>query len=512
MIIMTTTMNVNSDNKLVAQVKTEPLPLRRVQTQPAEFPVDVCPPLIRDTILSLHDKIQAPIAICAQSVLAVINLAVQAHMNVRLPFGQIRPISCYFLTIASSGERKTSCDNEVIKFIEQKEEHLKENYKEEYYSWKNDLEAWEKQRSQILTDKKHYPDHASKKFALDQIGNEPRRPITPILICTEPTFEGLCKLMLHGQPSLGVFSSEGGQFIGGHSMREENKIRTAAALSDLWDGKPIKRIRSSDEITTLYGRRLCMHLMAQPNIATGFLSDDDLRDQGLLSRILTISPVTAAGTRLNRTVKESSNFILEEFGKELTKIMDLPLTLKPDSINELAPKILALTPEAKTLFYEYVDEIERKIGPDGELEPIKGLANKLPEHAVRIAATLELFSNDIDSIWMISERYLKTAITITNYYQAEALRLTNESKVNSDLILAEKLLNWLHTSWTEVEISLPDIYQSSLYALGDRATAKRIVAILEEHEWLVKLATKSVIKGKVRKDAWLVIRRPQSEM
>lgn len=76
--------------------------------------------------------------------------------------------------------------------------------------------------------------------------------------------------------------------------------------------------------------------------------------------------------------------------------MDLPLTLKPDSINELAPKILALTPEAKTLFYEYVDKIERKIVPDGELEPIKGLTNKLPEHAVRIVATLELFSNDID--------------------------------------------------------------------------------------------------------------------
>jgi hypothetical protein len=37
-----------------------------------------------------------------------------------------------------------------------------------------------------------------------------------------------------GQPSLGLFSAEGGQFIGGHGMNEDNKLKTAAGLSCAW--------------------------------------------------------------------------------------------------------------------------------------------------------------------------------------------------------------------------------------------------------------------------------------
>ena len=38
---------------------------------------------------------------------------------------------------------------------------------------------------------------------------------------------------------------EGGQFIGGHGMTPEAMLRTAAGLSCLWDGEPIKRVRAA---------------------------------------------------------------------------------------------------------------------------------------------------------------------------------------------------------------------------------------------------------------------------
>ena len=59
---------------------------------------------------AIQDKVQAPIAICAQSVLAAATLAVQGRADVQLPTGQSRPISGYFITVAGSGERKTSAD------------------------------------------------------------------------------------------------------------------------------------------------------------------------------------------------------------------------------------------------------------------------------------------------------------------------------------------------------------------------------------------------------------------
>ena len=119
-----------------------------------------------------------------------------------------------------------------------------------------------------------------------------------MLTVTEPTFEGLAKFFANdGRPSLGIYSAEGGQFIGGHGMNPDNKARTAAGLSDVWDGSPIRRLRAGDGASFLPGRRLSLHLMAQPDIAAIMLTDRLLLDQGLLSRVLLTAPETLAGTR-----------------------------------------------------------------------------------------------------------------------------------------------------------------------------------------------------------------------
>src|SRR5437763_5430314 len=56
-------------------------------------------------------------------------------------------------------------------------------------------------------------------------------------------------------------------------MVEDAKLRTAAGLSSMWDGDPIKRIRSLDGVTVLPGRRVAMHIMAQPDVAAIWFKD-----------------------------------------------------------------------------------------------------------------------------------------------------------------------------------------------------------------------------------------------
>jgi hypothetical protein len=47
----------------------------------------------------------------------------------------------------------------------------------------------------------------------------------------------LTKAFANGWPSLGLFADEGGQFIGGHGMSDDAKLRTATGLSRLWDDR-----------------------------------------------------------------------------------------------------------------------------------------------------------------------------------------------------------------------------------------------------------------------------------
>jgi Protein of unknown function (DUF3987) len=188
------------------------------------------------------------------------------------------------VTVALSGERKTECDAQASGSIQKREKELRDKFNAEQTSHLNAKCASDKARDAAI--KKAQGDRIRIKEELDALGPAPTSPLQPMLTCPEPTFEGLCKLFTSGQPSLGLFSTEGGQFFGGHAMSPDNKLKTAAGLLDLWDGKAIRRVRSGDGASILPGRRLSAHLMAQPDIADILLRDELLNGQGLLSRVL----------------------------------------------------------------------------------------------------------------------------------------------------------------------------------------------------------------------------------
>jgi hypothetical protein len=69
---------------------------------------------------------------------------------------------------------------------------------------------------------------------------------------------------MRGRPSIGLFHDDGGEFIGGHAMNSDNKLKTASGLSKLWDEGVFDRVRAGDGASKHYGKRLAMHLMIQP--------------------------------------------------------------------------------------------------------------------------------------------------------------------------------------------------------------------------------------------------------
>jgi hypothetical protein len=247
-----------------------------------------------------------------------------------------------------------------------------------------------------------------------------------------------------------------------------------------------------------------MHLMAQPDVADILFRDPLLAGQGLLSRLLVTAPESAAGSRMWREEQAKTDRDLKRYGARLLSILEAPLPLSPAKTNELEPRPLPLLPEARRLLILFGDYIEKAIAPGGPLEPVRGLANKLPEHAARLGAVLSVV-RDLDSA-AISAEEIRAGIALAEHYAAEALRLFGASRANAELRLAQKLLDWLLRQWTEPAVSLPDIYQRSLNAIGDQATARKLVAILQSHGWLVRIPEGALIVGQRRREAWRIVR------
>jgi hypothetical protein len=275
--------------------------------------------------MAIHDYVQSPLAICGQAVLAAAALAVQGHADIELATGQIKPLSNYFLTIAASGERKTATDSMALAPIRKHEAYLAEIYQAELPRFQNDKLAWEAARRKAIQSNKG--NRSAIRTALNELGPEPVGPLLPMLTCPEPTFEGLTLALQLGQPSVGIFSSEGGQFIGGYGMSAENKLASAAGYSSIWDGDPIKRVRAKDGVTILVGRRLSTHLMVQPDVANLLLSDPLLTDQGILSRYLVTAPDSLSGHRFSREPAPESRRKMMAYESRMHEILQLPLQL-----------------------------------------------------------------------------------------------------------------------------------------------------------------------------------------
>lgn len=480
----------------------QPRPLRRTLEDGEPFPIHTLGLALSDAAQAIHEKIQAPLAVCAQSVLAAATLAVQGHADIELPIGQTRPLSCFFMTIAASGERKSSCDAEALAPVYLKESGLREDYELSLFDWQNRKDAWDRARSEILKRQKKGSSTSGVAAELTTLGPSPEPPLTPLLTCPEPTYEGICRYMMTGHPSIGVFSDEGAQFIGGYSMNDDNRLKTSGAFCNLWDGKAVKRVRAGDGTTILSGRRLSMHLMVQPSVASVLLSNKLYEDQGLLSRFLFTAPESTIGTRFSQPVSSTTLTKIEHYSKTISEVIDSEPPLKEGKTNELVPRKIVFSASAKTLWFEFADEVERHMAVGGKWEQIRGFANKIPEHAARLAGVLALV-NDVHTS-TVKEEFLHAGIMLATYYVQEAKRLYDVGYVDPDILLAERLLRWLQDSWQKDLVSLPDIYQRSLNAISDKKTAISIVKILEDHGWLVRVNGGGVVSGTRRKDVWQI--------
>lgn len=448
----------------------EPIPLLPELEKAAPYPLDALGDLLGDAAKAIIKCVQVPDAIAAQSVLAAAAMAAQAHGNVQRA-GQLIPLSLFALTVAESGDRKSTADRLALKAHQEHQRKLLNEYKDASKDYRHERDAHQVARTSILNKNKR-----DAKAAATSLGEleEPEAPPLPFILSEEPTIEGLEKSLLHGHPSQGLFSDEGGQFFGGYSAKPENKLKSVAWLSKRWDGDPITRTRAAEgENSARYGCRLSAHLMIQPIVATSVLADPLMQGQGFLARFLIAWPESLAGTRLYRDVDPSKDKCLGDYHKRITKLLEKEPT--KDERGELTPPTLTLSPVALRAWITEYDAIERQLGCGGDMKAIKPTAAKGAENLLRIAGVFAV----IEGHQTIHPGLIERAAVLMHWYLAEALRLTIPTQVNPQLLQAQHLLDWVKSrGWHE-------FHRDQLGAQGPtRGNAKlrdELLAILLSH-------------------------------
>lgn len=395
---------------------------------------------------------------------------------------------------------------EALREHEQEQAKL---HRMEMQAWKRRHDVWKAKRDRILADarKPKAGDCAAAEAELAALGQEPEAPPSTDRIVTEPTFEGLTKLFANGEPSLGLFSDEGGQFLGGHAMSSNNRQKTRAAFNDSWQANPIRRTRAGDGHATLYGRRLAVHLMAQPTVARAFMAEPLAADTGFLPRFLICEPPSTIGTRLHETARNDDRAILR-FNDRLRFIVCSELPVDAET-RELQPRCLQLSEGARQALVRFSDSVERSQGPDGDMVQLTGTASKTAEQAARIAGVLTLWQNlEAEQVEPID---MTNAIELARFYLLEAARLADAAQVSAEVTQAEKLKRWLLEGLEDPEVMVRDVVRCGPNSLRESPKAQAAMKLLEKHGWLVQLDAGTVVRGSARSEAWRIVRPSSNE-
>jgi len=294
-------------------------------------------------------------------------------------------------------------------------------------------------------------------------------------------------------------------------MSEEHILKTAAGLSEIWDGSEITRTRGAEGQTyVLHDRRLAMHLMLQPIIAYRIITNPLLMGQGFLPRCLVVQPQSKIGSRMYVEESTRDHPAVMAMDQRFKKLLEKGMTLKTQ---EKSQRNVRLDPDAKAYWVELHNEFEKQSST--KYEPIQAMACKAAEQVARIAAVLAYL--DDSELRSIPHAAVERAASLMGFYLNESLRLQQISEEDKRIKLAEKCLDWAFKEQDKsvaqpngdntkvVQFHMQGFLQRGPSQLRTKDKAESILKFLHDHGLAKKLPTTKF--GDVdRKEAWEIRR------
>lgn len=343
--------------------------------------------LLEAAVTEASRELQICREMALMSAFGAMSTACQGQIDVEMPTGHRRPTSLMLLTIAESGERKTTTQNYFFEEIYKKNNLAQSENQKEQYDYKSELQIWkakkknlEKQYSKYLTQRNRTESIACEKELTALIKTEPILPQPRKFLYDDTTPQALVQMLHKHTPSGCLLTSEANSIFNGRALEEIDKLNT------LWDGGTVIVDRISRESFILKDARLTLALMAQPSVISRFMykRGDEARGTGFLSRFLVAKARTMAGQRTNKVLSALPK--KQEFNRRALTLLNTQA--RSDR------QIICFSEPAKDAWFDYSNRLESEMQENGLYYYLKDHASKLLENVSRLAATLHTFERE----------------------------------------------------------------------------------------------------------------------
>ena len=418
------------------------------------FPMLALPEKIRFAIFEVWQETQAPLPLVVTSALSALSVACQHLFDASRPNGMTSPCSLFFITIADSGERKTSSDKFFTRPIRDFEKkHLEENRKQQA-EYATSLDIWKakelgyKRNIQRLVSKNENCEAAELQLRQHR-ENPPEKPLVMRMLFDDVSPTAIISSLHDQWPSAGILSDEAGKLF--NSKTFDN----IGLYNKLWDGDSISldRHRTTDSYTVTNGR-LTVSLMSQQQTFRDFLEKQGnlARDNGFLARCLTCWPNSTQGYRQIEADAASDQSKPRPALDEFHRVINLLLSQAWQRHQLSQPRrTVTMSSDAARAWNHYYNRIEGSIGPMGVWVDVRDGASKAAENIARLACLFQAFESiESPEGWKISEGMVHAADVICMWYMNHFKSIFGQqSALSADTQNANELIAWLERTWAQ---------------------------------------------------------------
>lgn len=389
---------------------------------PRPYPIEALPDEVRHAVKEAVSYMQCPVALAANSAIGTISVVCQAFANVARDNNLFGGINLFIISIAESGERKTSADNWFIQEVttwdrmhRAKAKQLKASFQVREAAWQK-VEASLQNKMKLAINSGESTDALIEELEQHQL-TKPVEPTIPTLLFTDTTPEYLAYSLAKIYPIGGLFSSEGGIVFSASGMREESANTYLGLLNVLWDGGTYRVGRRTSESYVVEDARLTLNLALQYAPFQALLRDPKkmARGAGFLARVLLAWPESTQGLRKFQPAPDNWPH-LERFNSKIRGLLT-QLDAKPS-----LDRTIMLSPEAKKEWINFHDRVEHNLRKNGPYESIRDFASKAAENAARMAAIFQIFK-DGNADGGIQPEMVIRASTIIEWHLDETIRI-----------------------------------------------------------------------------------------
>lgn len=407
---------------------------------PVPYPLDAFLVIARETGFELIRNVQAPDAMVGMALINAIAMACQGLIDVKLPTGQVRPVSQNLLIVAESGERKSTLASLLLAPFREADTQAIISHSFKMANYQAELDAWQaknKGLSRAITKA------SSKGEGTDALDTElaehaklkPAVPRLRYFLRQDITAKAIMEALQGDGESIAITTDEG------HMLFQSSAMSHLGLLNRLWDSPEVLPLdRAGKEQILAMNPRVSVSIMTQKAPLQAYLEKRGsvAKGSGHWARYLIGWPASTQGYRWVNPSEQLWEH-LPIFHARISELLVKHLTMIESG--KVERELIEFSDDAKTRWFALAAETERMLREGEYLSDINDFASKVMEILARLAAAMHYFGGEGGKITLDT---LERAFAIIRWHVEEYKHLFSpQFVVPQDQIDARAIANYL---------------------------------------------------------------------